>query len=57
MSDAACVVQSVATTEHESECDAVVDDLLLCNSDVLSNLEKKLCPREEGDGQGYKGVY
>ena len=43
-SNAACVVQSVHTVEQETECDAVVNDFtLLCNSDVLHNLEKKLC--------------
>ena len=40
----ACVVQSVHTIDQETECDAVVNDFtLLCNSDVLSDLEKKLC--------------
>ena len=43
-SSAACVVQSVHTVEQETESDAVVMDFaLLCNSDVLHNLEKKLC--------------
>ena len=43
-SNAACVVQSVHTVEQETECDAVVNDFaLLCNSDVLHKLEKKLC--------------
>ena len=44
VSNVACVVHSVHTVEQETECDAVVNNfVLLCNSDVLHNLEKKLC--------------
>jgi len=43
VSDVACVVQSVHTVEQDNESDAVLDNFVLCNSDVLHNLEKKLC--------------
>ena len=43
-SNSACVVQSVHTAEQETECDAVVNDFaLVCNSDALHNVVKKLC--------------
>ena len=41
VSDVACVVQSVHTVEQDNESDVVLDNFVLCNSDVLRNLEKK----------------
>jgi len=43
VSDVAGVAQSVHTVEQDNESDDVHDNFVLHNSDVLCNLEKKLC--------------
>ena len=39
----ACVVQRVHQDDQETVYDTVVTNFTLCNSDILGNLEKKLC--------------